>query len=109
MTVVDRMLGNLNESTENLKAGLDPENLRFWYDVIIRKARDIAPPWLCDKIGFEQDPILPFKFKLNVSRRAVRYLMIAIEENLPKMPYSTGLYFLKVQEEVRTEMDRSLV
>jgi hypothetical protein len=35
--------------------------------------------------------------------------MIAVENNLDAMPYSTRLYFLKVQEVMATEMDKSLV
>jgi hypothetical protein len=35
--------------------------------------------------------------------------MIAIDNNLDAMPYSTRLYFLKVQEIMSTEMDKSLI
>ena len=56
-----------------------------------------------------QQLILPMKFNLDISKRAVRYFMIAVENNLPQMPYSTQLYFLKVQEILGFEMDKSLV
>jgi len=69
----------------------------------------MAPPWLQDKIKVKQDPILPMKFNIDISKRAVRYLMIAIDNNVDAMPYSTKLYFLKVQEIMSTEMDKSLV
>jgi len=69
----------------------------------------MAPPWLQDKINVKQDPILPMKFNLDISKRAVRYFMIAVENNLQQMPYSTQLYFLKVQEILSLEMDKSLV
>jgi hypothetical protein len=49
------------------------------------------------------------KFNLDISKRAVRYFMIAVENNLQQMPYSTQLYFLKVQEILSLEMDKSLV
>ena len=49
------------------------------------------------------------KFNLDISKRAVRYFMIAVDNNLDEMPYSTKLYFLKVQEILSTEMDKSLV
>ena len=37
------------------------------------------------------------KFNLHVSKRVVHYLIEAIENNLAKMPFSTRLYFQKVQ------------
>jgi hypothetical protein len=49
------------------------------------------------------------KFNLDISKRAVRYFMIAVDQNLDTMPYSTKLYFLKVQEIMSAEMDKSLV
>jgi hypothetical protein len=57
----------------------------------------------------KQDPILYLKFNLNISKRAVRYLMMAIANDLDEMPYTTRLYFLKVQELVTQEMDKTLV
>ena len=49
------------------------------------------------------------KFKIDISKRAVRYFMMAIDNNIGKMPYSTKLYFRKVQEIMSIEMDKSLV
>jgi hypothetical protein len=49
------------------------------------------------------------KFNIDISKRAVRYLIIVIDNNLDDMPYSTRLYFLKVQEIMSSEMDKSLV
>ena len=49
------------------------------------------------------------RFNLDISKRAVRYFMIAVDNNLDKMPSSTKLYFLKVQEVLSNEMDKSLV
>ena len=49
------------------------------------------------------------KFNLDISKRAVRYFMVAVDSNLDDMPYSTKLYFLKVQEIMSIEMDKSLV
>ena len=107
--LTDKMLHGMSSGITNLKEGLDPENIALWYNKIIRDAKEMAPPWLVDKIGVKQDPILYLKFNLNISKRAVRYLMIAIENNLDEMPYTTRLYFLKVQELVTQEMDKSLV
>ena len=49
------------------------------------------------------------KFNLDVSKRAVRYFVMSIDYNLQQMPYTTHLYFLKVQEIMALEMDKSLV
>ncbi|MGI0069492.1 MAG: hypothetical protein ACREAN_04460 [Nitrosopumilaceae archaeon] len=107
--ITNRMLGKMSSDITNLKEGLDPENIAFWYKKVIDEAKEMAPSWLVDKINVKQDPILYLKFNLDISKRAVRYLMIAIENNLDEMPYTTKLYFLKVQEIVGQEMDKSLV
>ena len=69
----------------------------------------MAPSWLQDKINVKQDLILPMKFNLNISKRAVRYFMMSVEQNIPKMPYSTQMYFLKVEEILTFEINKSLV
>ena len=99
----------IDSDVSNLKQGLQPENLSFWYDKIIQETIEMVPPWLQDKIKVRQDPILTMKFNLDISKRAVRYFMIVVDNNLDDMPYSTKLYFLKVQELMSTEMDKSLV
>jgi len=109
LTVVNRILNRIDNDVANLKQGLQPENLGYWYSKIIVETKEMAPPWLQDKIKVRQDPILPMKFKIDISKRAVRYLMIVIDNNLDVMPYSTRLYFLKVQEIMGAEMDKSLV
>lgn len=93
----------------SLQEGLHPENLAFWYEKIIREAKDMAPPWLADKINVKQDELLPMKFNLDISKRAVRYFMMAVDNNLVSMPNSTKMYFLKVEETLSGEMDKSLV
>jgi len=103
------MLGKMSSDITNLKEGLNPINIAFWYKKVIDEAKEMAPPWLVDKINVKQDPILYLKFNLDISKRAVRYLMMAIENHLDEMPYTTKLYFLKVQEIVSQEMDKSLV
>ena len=103
------MMKKIDADLSDLKQGLQPENLLFWYDKIIRETIEMAPPWLQDKIKVHQDPILHMKFNLDISKRAVRYSMIIVDNNLDDMPYSTKLYFLKVQELLSTEMDKSLV
>ena len=109
MTIVNHLIKNAESEILNLKDGLDPENIGFWFQKIIKETKTNAPPWLCNKIAVIQNPILPMKFKIDISKRAVQYFMISIDANLDSMPYSTRLYFLKVQEILSDEMDKSLV
>ncbi len=109
MAIIPHMMKQIDNDVSNLKQGLHPQNLSYWYDKIIKETIDMAPPWLQDKIKVHQDPVLLMKFNLDISKRAVRYFMIAVENNMDDMPYSTRLYFLKVQEILSTEMDKSLV
>lgn len=103
------MMKKFATNVTGLQEGLHPENLAFWYSKIITDTKEMSPPWLVDKIKVKQDPILPMKFNLDISKRAVRYFMMAVDNNLDKMPSSTRLYFLKVQESLSNEMDKSLV
>ncbi|NND87136.1 MAG: hypothetical protein HKM23_07440 [Nitrosopumilus sp.] len=109
MAIINHMMKIIDNDVSNLKQGLDPQNLSYWYKKIIKETIEMAPPWLQDKIKVHQDPILTMKFNLDISKRAVRYFMIAVDNNLDEMPYSTKLYFLKVQEVMAAEMDKSLV
>ncbi|MCV0399743.1 MAG: hypothetical protein K5785_07090 [Nitrosarchaeum sp.] len=109
MAIINNMMKVIHNDISHLQKGLHPQNLAYWYDKIIQETIDMAPPWLQDKIKVKQDQILPMKFNLDISKRAVRYFMIAVDNNLDAMPSSTRLYFLKVQEIMSTEMDKSLV
>ena len=109
MSVTSQIIKKLNNDIAQIQKGLQPDQLSFWYQKIFSETRDMAPPWLQDKIKVKQDPILPIKFNLDVSKRAVRYLMVCIDNNLQQMPYATQLYFLKVQEIMSLEMDKALV
>ncbi|MCH7968341.1 MAG: hypothetical protein IH841_03725 [Thaumarchaeota archaeon] len=109
MPIISHMMNQINNDVINLQKGLHPENLSYWYAKIIKETKEMAPPWLQNKIKAKQDPILRMKFNLDISKRAVRYFMIVVEQNLDQMPYSTKLYFLKVQEIMETEVDKSLV
>ena len=109
MSVTSKILNQINNDVVNLKDGLNPENISYWYEKIINETREMAPPWLTDKINVKQDPILPLKFDIDISKRAVRYFMQIVDANLDSMPYSTKLYFLKVEEILSSEMDISLV
>lgn len=105
----ERMLGRLGGEVAALKDGLDPDNIAAWYDIVVADAVEAAPPWLQDKISVRRDPVLTLQFRLSVSKRAVRHLMAAIDGRMHQMPYSTRLYFLKVQEEIDSEVDKELV
>ena len=109
MSVTSQIIKKLNDDIVQIQKGLQPDQLSFWYQKIISETRDMAPPWLQDKIKVKQDAILPMKFNVDISKRAVRYLMICIDNNLQQMPYTTQLYFLKVQEIMSLEMDKALV
>ena len=91
---VDFPLYTISKGIKNLKEGLHPELLAYWY----KRIEDSVPTNLKDKIQFRQDRVLWMKFRMDVSRRAVPYVMRVIEEYIPLMPYSTGLYFRKVQQ-----------
>jgi len=109
MSITNKMLNKIDYDIANLKHSLHPENLDYWYKKIIEETIEIVPPWLVDKINVKQDLILPLKFNINISKRAVSYFMQVVDYNLEKMPYTTRLYFLKVQEIMSAEMDKSLV
>ena len=109
MAIINHMMKKIDTDVVNLKEGLHPQNLSYWYDKIIKETIEMAPPWLQNKIKVHQDSILTMKFNLDISKRAVRYFMIVVDNNLVNMPYSTKLYFLKVQEIMSIEMDKSLV
>ncbi len=103
------MLNKISTEVTELKEGLNPENIAYWYKKVIQETKEMAPPWLVDKIKVKQDPILHMKFNVDISKRAVMYFMIAINNNIDEMPYSTRLYFLKVQEIMTDEMNKTLV
>ena len=109
MSITSQIIKKLNYDILEIQKGLQPDQLEFWYKKIISEAKEMAPPWLQDKIRVRQNPLLPMKFNLDVSKRAVRYFMMSIDYNLQQMPYTTQLYFLKVQEIMALEMDKSLV
>ena len=109
MSITNKMLNKIDNDITNLKHSLHPESIDYWYKKITDETIEIVPPWLVDKINVKQDPILPLKFNINISKRAVSYFMQVIDYNLEKMPYTTRLYFLKVQESMSVEMDKSLV
>jgi hypothetical protein len=97
-TPVDYASSKIISGVKNLREGLDPDVLAYWYKRVEDRSKEIVPRHLKDKIHFEQDRILWMKFKLDVSKRAVPYVM----------PYSTALYFSRVQEILTDEMNKEL-
>jgi hypothetical protein len=92
----------------NPKEGLDPEILAYWYKRIEERAIESALSHLKDKIRITQNRILWMKFRVDISKRVVPCVMQVIDEDIPMMPYSTGLYFRKVQEILIEEMNKEL-
>ena len=101
-----RVLERLLQEIENLKLGLDPNVLAGWYNKIESDAKAEAPSHLVDSIEVIQDQILPMKFEFKTSRRAVKYVLQAIEKNLSSMPTATRLYFQKLSEIIQQELYR---
>ncbi len=101
-----RVLERLLQEIENLKLGLDPTVLAGWYNKIESDAKAEAPMHLVDSIQVIQDPILPMKFEFKTSRRAVRYVLEAIDRNISSMPTATRLYFQKLSEIIQQELYR---
>ncbi|HVX02121.1 MAG TPA: hypothetical protein VHA09_03120 [Nitrososphaera sp.] len=105
---IEYAASKINSTVKNLREGLDPDVLAYWFKRIEDKSRETVPEHLKDKVHFEQDRILWMKFKMDVSKRAVPTVMQVIEEYIPMMPYSTGLYFRKIQEILTEEMNKDL-
>ena len=100
------VLNKLLKEIEDLKLGFDPDVLWGWYQKVAADARKVAPSHLTDSIDVIQDPVLPMKFEFKTSRRAVKYVIEAIDKNLESMPMATRLYFQKLQELIQAEAMR---
>jgi len=101
-----RLIERLVQEIENLKLGLDPDVLAGWYGKIEKAARAKAPEHLKDSIQVIRDPVLTMKFEFKTSRRAVAYVIEAIEENEAAMPLATRLYFEKLGELIQAQASR---
>jgi hypothetical protein len=101
-----RIIEALVQEIERLKLGLDPEVLAGWYRKIESDARAKAPSHLKESIEVIQNQLLPMKFEFKTSKRAVGYVLEAIDRNLPAMPTATRLYFQKLSELIQAEMNR---
>jgi transposase-like protein len=101
-----RIIEKLVREIENLKLGLDPNVLAGWYRKVENDAKARTPEHLRDSIQVIQNEILPMKFEFKTSKRAVRYVLEAIDRNLAEMPMATRLYFQKLSELIQAEMNR---
>jgi len=97
----------INNIIKEMQDGLDPTLLANWYSVVQSRARELSPEELREKIIVDQDPILMMKFRLSISKRTVPFVISAIDQSLPEMPYSTRMYFEKVQEIILQEFART--
>jgi len=50
MAIINHMMKKIDTDVANLKQGLHPQNLSYWYDKIIKETIEMAPPLLQDKI-----------------------------------------------------------
>ncbi len=96
----------INNIIKEMQDGLDPVVLANWYNIVQSRARELCPEDLREKITVEQDPVLLMKFRLSISKRTVPFVISAIEQTLPEMPYSTKLYFEKVQQIILEEFTK---
>jgi hypothetical protein len=101
-----RIIEKLVREIENLKLGLDTNVLAGWYRKVESDAKARTPEHLRDSIQVVQNEILPMKFEFKTSKRAVRYVLEAIDSNLAAMPMATRLYFQKLSELIQAEMNR---
>jgi hypothetical protein len=101
----------IDKSIRNLRSGLEPEVLLYWYRQIQYESIEKVGNELKDKIHFEQDRILWMRFKINISIRAIPIVLETIENFIPLMEYSTELYFRKIQEilleKIETKRDQN--
>ncbi|MCL4437138.1 MAG: hypothetical protein M1387_10565 [Thaumarchaeota archaeon] len=101
--ISSKVLDRLSEIIQDAKLGLDPNIIGNWYKIIEAEAKEACPEKLRDSIQVVQDPVLPMKFQLKSSRRAVKHVIEAINRNLPDMPMATRLYFQKLEEIIDEE------
>lgn len=102
-------LNRLVESIQNLQTGLDPGILASWYGILERDSKALCPTEeLRESIAVIQDPVLPMKFEFKSSKRAIQYVVQAIEGNLDEMPYATRLYFEKFEEIMQKQLQEYL-
>jgi hypothetical protein len=103
-----KVLENLAATIHDISIGLEPDMLAGWYKIIVAQARETAPQHLKNSIDVVQDDVLWMKFNIKCSRRAIPYVVDAIESNISQMPFATRLYFQKVQEIITLEAGKPI-
>lgn len=102
-------LNRLVETIQDVQNGLDPEVLASWYSVIEAESKSLCPTEeLRESIHVIQNLDLPMKFELKSSKRAIPFVMEAIENNLNSMPFATRLYFQKFEEIMSKQLEHYL-
>ena len=97
------------ETIEDVQVGLDPRVLALWYGKIEKQARETCPTEELKKsIQVIQNPALPMKFELKASKRAIPYIIEAVESYANEMPFATRLYFQKFVEIIGQELNTYL-
>jgi hypothetical protein len=98
-------LNKLVETIQDVQSGLDPEILSSWYAILEAESKALCPnDELRTSIAVIQNPDLPMKFEFKSSKRAIPYVIDAIENNLNSMPFATRLYFQKFEEIIEGEL-----
>jgi len=93
-----KVMNKLSDMIIDINNGLDPSILASWYKKIEEEVKQICPARLRGSIAVIQDPLLPMKFELKSSKRAVPFIIEVIEDFLTQMPFATRLYFQKLEE-----------
>jgi hypothetical protein len=102
-------LNKLVETIQDVQNGLDPEVLSSWYGILEAESKALCPTEeLRSTIVVVQNPDLPMKFEFKSSKRAIPYVIDAIENNLNSMPFATRLYFQKFEEIIEVELESYL-
>ena len=98
-------LNRLVETIEDVQIGLDPRVLALWYGKIEKQAKEACPTEeLRKSIIVIQNPALPMKFELKASKRAIPYVVEAVENYANEMPFATRLYFQKFIEIIQQKL-----
>ena len=108
-TPVNLISAKIDESIQNLRIGLDPEVLAYWYKQIEYQSIEKAEDEWKEKIYFEQDKILWMKFHIHIPIYSIPAILEIIENNIPLMKYSTQLYFRKIQSILLKQLNDSTV
>lgn len=102
-------INKLVETIQSVQIGLDPDVLSSWYAVVESESKARCPTdELRDSIYVIQNPDLPMKFEFKASKRAIPFVVDAIETNLSKMPFATRLYFEKFEEIMSKQLEEHL-